>query len=72
MFLDIALDRITRSLGNLLGIFWDRTNGVASQWSNSGQKQNNFSGQNFTLGNEIFLEIMESYDDEKMRENFGN
>ena len=58
-------------MGNLLGIFWDRKNGVASQWSNSVQKENNSSGQNFTLGNGIFLENMESYDDEKMREKIG-
>ena len=55
-----------------MGIFWNRKNRVASQWTDSGQKQNNYSGKNFPLGNIIFLEIMESYDDEKMWEKFGN
>ena len=61
-----------RGLGNLLGIFWNRNNRAASQWTDSGQKQNNYSGQNFPLSNKIFLKNMKSYDDEKMRKKFGN
>ena len=62
---------ISRSLGNLFGIFWNRKNRVASQWTDSGQKQNGFSGQNFPLGNEIFLKNMNSHDDKKMGKNLG-
>jgi len=40
--------------------------GVASQLTNSDQRENNYSGQNFVLDNGIFLKIMGLYDDKKV------
>ena len=51
---------------NLLGIFQNRNHGVASQRDNSGQIINNYSGHNYPLDKEIFLNILKSYGIEKM------
>ena len=51
-------------------IFQGRKDGVASQWGNSGQKRNNYSGHNSPLDKEIFLNILKSYGIEKMLQKF--
>ena len=55
---------------NLLGIFQNRNHRVASQRDNSGQIINNYSGHNYPLDKEIFLNILKSYGIEKMLQKF--